>query len=115
MKSRRRITSPKGSGVRLLLLTETRLQQGFTTGGTGSDRYFAWRDPQDRMSALKSAEQTSPRACGVKPPHIASLTTKAFFRKCQIARYCRQGFPQRGIDQCPLRSESDRSAALPQS
>jgi hypothetical protein len=29
-------------------------------------------------------EQTSPRACTVKAPHIASLTTKAYFRKCQI-------------------------------
>src|SRR6516225_12275041 len=29
-------------------------------------------------------EQTSPRAYTVKAPHIASLTTKAFFRKCQI-------------------------------
>ena len=43
MKSRRRITSPKGSGVRRLLLKGTRLQQGFTTGGMGSDRHFAWQ------------------------------------------------------------------------
>ena len=35
------------------------------------------------MSALRCAERTIPRACAVKRPHIASLTTKAFFRKCQ--------------------------------
>jgi hypothetical protein len=30
------------------------------------------------MSALECAEQASSRACTVKAPHIASLTTKAF-------------------------------------
>ena len=35
------------------------------------------------MSALECVEQVSPRTCAVKAPHIASLTTKAFFGKCQ--------------------------------
>src|SRR6516164_11331130 len=37
------------------------------------------------MSALECADQASPRACTVKAPHIAALTTKAFFRKCQMS------------------------------
>src|SRR6516165_8994402 len=37
------------------------------------------------MSALECADQASPRTCTVKPPHIAALTTKAFFRKCQTS------------------------------
>src|SRR5215469_2952368 len=38
------------------------------------------------MSALECADQASPRTCAVKPPHIAALTTKAFFRKCQTRK-----------------------------
>src|SRR5262249_15889680 len=40
-------------------------------------------DKRDEF-APTCTEQTSPRACTVKAPHIASLTTKAYFRKCQI-------------------------------
>jgi len=35
------------------------LQQGFTIGGMGSDRYFAWQQFIVRMSAL-GQKQTSP-------------------------------------------------------
>jgi hypothetical protein len=41
-------------------------------------------NPEPLMSALECAEQASSRACTVKRPHIAALTTKAFFRKCQM-------------------------------
>ena len=63
MKSRRRIASPKGSGVRRLLLTGTRLQQGFTTGGMGSDHHFAWQQssgPNVRFGSEADIEAASP-------------------------------------------------------
>jgi len=41
------------------------------------------------MSALECADQASPRTCAVKPPPIAALTTKAFFRECQTGKPCR--------------------------
>ena len=37
------------------------------------------------MSALQCAEEVSSRACTVKAVHLASLTTKAFFGKCQMS------------------------------
>src|SRR5262249_23001312 len=61
------------------------LQQGFTTREMGSDVILRGNNPQDRMSALECAEQASSRAWTVKAPHIASLTTKAFFGKCQTS------------------------------
>jgi len=42
--------------------------------------------PALRMSALAVAKSAFPMACTVKAQHLASLTTKAFFRKCQIRK-----------------------------
>src|SRR5215470_4952932 len=38
------------------------------------------------LSALAVAKSAFPMACTVKAQHLASLTTKAFFRKCQIRK-----------------------------
>src|SRR5262249_5192812 len=43
MKSRRRIAFAQGLGLRRLRLTMMQLQQGFATGGMGSDYHFAWQ------------------------------------------------------------------------
>ena len=43
MKSRRRIAFAQGLGLRRLRLTMMQLQQGFATGGMGSDHHFAWQ------------------------------------------------------------------------
>jgi hypothetical protein len=41
MKARRRIAAPKAQGLCGSRYGLTRLQQGFATGGMGSDRHFA--------------------------------------------------------------------------
>jgi hypothetical protein len=51
--------------------------------GSGSGLHGS--NPDLPMSALECADQAIPRACTVKAPHIASLTTKAFFGKCQMS------------------------------
>src|SRR6516225_9922202 len=48
MKSRRRIAFTKARTTP----NRTRLQQGFTPGGMGSDRHLRGNNPQGRMSAL---------------------------------------------------------------
>jgi hypothetical protein len=58
MKLRRRIAAPEAQGLCGLRYGMTQLQQGFTTGGMGSDSYFAWQQSQERMSAL-GQKQTS--------------------------------------------------------
>ena len=57
----------------------TKTQQGIVAGQTGRLEVGL------AMSALECADQASPRACTVKPSHIATLTTKAFFGKCQMS------------------------------
>jgi hypothetical protein len=42
-------------------------------------------NPDPLMSALRCVGQVSPRTCTVKALHLASLTTKTFFGKCQIS------------------------------
>jgi hypothetical protein len=43
MKSRRRIAAPKAQSLCGLCFGTTQLQQGFMTGGIGSDRHVAWQ------------------------------------------------------------------------
>jgi hypothetical protein len=60
------------------------LQQGFAIRVMGFRVSVHGSNPELLMSALECAEQTISTAC-VKAPHIASLTTKAFFGKCQMS------------------------------
>jgi len=43
IKVRRRIAATKAQSLCGLCFGMTQLQQGFTTGGMGSDRHFAWQ------------------------------------------------------------------------
>src|SRR6516162_5250552 len=70
MKSRRRIALPEaGTTPR-----RKRLQQGFTTGGMGSDGHLRSNNPQHRMSAL-GQKRTSP-------------STTQMSAKCQVPPKC---------------------------
>ena len=69
MKSRRHVASPKGSGVRRLLLTAMRLQQGFVTDGMGFRVKLRGSNFEPLMFAL-GQKRTSQRVGGMSalPP-----------------------------------------------
>src|SRR3974390_1283183 len=65
MKSRRRIAFTKAGTTP----NRTRLQQGFPTGGMGSDRHFAWQQPSGTECPLwvKSRHSLMSDQCPLYP------------------------------------------------
>src|SRR5262249_26018193 len=74
MKSRRRIAFTKAGTTP----NRTRLQQGFPTGGMGSDRHFAWQQPSGSNVRFGSEADISHRPMNVRftpeSGHLPSLS-----------------------------------------
>jgi hypothetical protein len=70
MKSRRRIAFTKAGTTP----SGMRLQQGFPTGGMGSDRHFAWQQPSGSNVRFGSKADMTGRICDVCLPPKADIS-----------------------------------------
>ena len=79
MKSRRRIAFTKAGTTP----NRTRLQQGFTTGGMGSDHHFAWQQSA-RLNVRFGSKADMGLECALGPDRLrqSALPAKADIAEC---------------------------------